>query len=95
MPILQGLVVRAPVRGGSLLNRKAQFAKISREPIVRENTGLFNVSTVSPTKVGQGRQSEVNFGVEWLFPFCYSILDCYSAVVTPSCLQGSDVHCCI
>ncbi|VDK33601.1 unnamed protein product [Taenia asiatica] len=44
-------VVRAPVRGGSLLNRKAQFAKISREPIVRENTSLFNVSTVSPTKL--------------------------------------------
>ncbi|KAL5972078.1 hypothetical protein TSMEX_000198 [Taenia solium] len=37
-------VARAPVRGGSLLNRKAQFAKISREPVVRENTSLFSVT---------------------------------------------------
>nr|CDS26390.1 fidgetin protein 1 [Hymenolepis microstoma] len=30
--------VRAPVRGGSLPNRKAKYAKISREPIAKENT---------------------------------------------------------
>ncbi|KAL5109989.1 Fidgetin-like protein 1 [Taenia crassiceps] len=51
------MVVRAPVRGGSLLNRKAQFAKISREPIVRESTSPFNVNIIPPAEV-----TESNFG---------------------------------
>ncbi|KAM7538368.1 hypothetical protein Aperf_G00000071241 [Anoplocephala perfoliata] len=32
-----GINIRAPVRGGSLPNRKAHYAKISLEPITREN----------------------------------------------------------
>nr|CDS17309.1 fidgetin protein 1 [Echinococcus granulosus] len=44
------MVVRAPVRGGNLLNRRAQFAKISREPIVKENTSLLSVNALPPPK---------------------------------------------
>lgn len=35
---LQETVSRAPVRGGILPNRKAQFAKMSREPFMKSNT---------------------------------------------------------
>ncbi|VDM30825.1 unnamed protein product [Hydatigera taeniaeformis] len=86
------LVVRAPVRGGTLLNRKAQFAKISREPVMRESTSLFNVDTVPSAKVREVEPDSKCFCFLFKFGLCSSSV-VFLTCKTPSSKSEEPAQC--